>query len=97
MSDKSPMNPEALPAVDVPGQTPVTRQRRVSKVLPPGYSWLSVPIRTNTLNNLNIQARRSNMSLREYMDRFCREAVPYDGSTCPDDRAPESGQASAKG
>jgi len=95
MSDKTPMNPEALPAVDAPGQTPVTRQRRVSKVLPPGYSWLSVPIRTSTLNNLNIQARRSNMSLREYMDRFCQEAIPYDGSTCPDDGAP--GQASAKG
>ena len=52
-------------------------RKRVSKVLPPGYSWLSVPLPTQTLNNLNINARMSNLSLREYMERFCAESIDY--------------------
>ncbi len=52
-------------------------RKRVSRVLPPGYSWLSVPLPTQTLNNLNIMARMSNLSLRSYMERFCAEAVDY--------------------
>jgi len=55
----------------------VGQRRKRSKVLPPGYSWLSVPIPTETADHLHIQARSSGMPFQEYMARFCLEAFPY--------------------
>jgi hypothetical protein len=49
----------------------VGQSRRRSTVLPPGYSWLSVPIPTEALDSLHIAARRSGMPFQEYMRRFC--------------------------
>lgn len=56
---------------------PVGRGRRKSTVLPSGYSWLSVPIPTEGLDNLHVHARQSGMTFEEYMGRFCFEALPY--------------------
>jgi len=56
----------------------VGQGRKRSTVLPAGYSWLSVPIPTEALDHLHIQARRSGgMSFQEYMARVCLEAVFY--------------------
>ena len=56
----------------------VGQARRKSRVLPEGFSWLSVPIPTEALDHLHIQARRSGMSWQEYMRRFCLEAPYYE-------------------
>jgi hypothetical protein len=81
MRGKDKDNKGIIPVEKVPYNALVNRHKRVSKVLPPGYSWLSVPLPTDTLNNLKIQALLSKMSLREYLERFCKEAFPYNAST----------------
>ena len=55
----------------------VGQGRKRSSVLPSGFSWLSLPIPTEALDHLHIQARRSGMAFQEYMARFCLEAFPY--------------------
>jgi hypothetical protein len=78
-----------IPVEKVPCNALVNRHKRVSKVLPPGYSWLSVPLPTDTLNNLKIQALLSKMSLREYLEHFCQEAFPCNASTESKAEVPE--------
>ena len=68
---------------------PVGRGRRKSKVLPPGYSWLSVPIPTEGLDNLHITARQSGMTFEEYMGKFCFEALPYSRNPNSENHRPE--------
>jgi hypothetical protein len=74
----------------------VGQGRRQSTVLPSGYSWLSVPVPTEALDHLHIQARRSGgMSFQEYMARFCLEAFPYGRKDSGTATAPESAPESA--
>ncbi len=80
MQNNNPKKQAAVSDEQMPSVALGPGRRRVSKVLPPGYSWLSVPLPTKTLNNLNIMARMSNLSLRKYMERFCEEAVDYSPS-----------------
>jgi hypothetical protein len=69
----------AMPTEKAPDTGLPSGHRRISKVLPPGYSWLSVPIRTETLDHLHIQARLSRLAFRDYIERWCQEAFPFDG------------------
>ena len=75
-----------------PDPRPVGQRRRKSKVLPPGYSWLSVPIPTKGLDNLHVHARQSGMTFEEYMGRFCFESFPYprDSENHQPEHAPEN-------
>lgn len=89
MQSKEMNTDEGTPKDKAPSRVLVSGRRRVSKVLPAGYSWLSVPLPTRTLNNLNHMARVSNLSLRSYMERFCEEAVDYPTSLVSNVTAPE--------
>ena len=71
----------------------VGQGRRRSSVLPSGYSWLSVPVPTEALDHLHIQARRSGMPFQEYMARFCLEAFPYSREGSGTATAPEPAPA----
>lgn len=51
--------------------------QRQSHRRPSGYRWVSVLLPQETFNHLHIQAMRSNMSFRQYMQKFCSEAWPY--------------------
>ena len=42
---------------------------------PAGYRWLSVLIPQQSFNHLHVQARLSNMSFRQYVERWCQEAL----------------------
>jgi len=81
-----------MPIENVPDKPVALGPRRVSKVLPPGYSYLTVPIRTETLANLHLLARISTppLSFPEFMERWCQEAFPYNGPTSTQGKAPES-------
>ena len=57
---------------------PVGRRKPRSKVLPKDYNWLSVPIPSAVHNHVHIQARQSNMSLKDYLAWFLSEARPYE-------------------
>jgi len=73
----------------------VGQGRKRSTVLPAGYSWLSVPVPTEALDHLHIQARRSGMPFQEYMARFCLEAFPYSREGSGPTSTPESAPAPA--
>jgi len=62
---------------------------------PAGYRWLSVLIPQQSFNHLHIQARLSNMSFREYVERWCQEAFPL-ASHVSQGGAPEQAQAATK-
>lgn len=64
---------------------PVGRRKPKSKVLPKNYNWLSVPIPSTVHNHVHIQARQSNMSLKDYLAWFLTEAHPYEESDSSDD------------
>ncbi len=66
--------------------TAISQGRRRSTVLPEGYSWLSVPLPTAALDHLHIQARRSAMPFRQYVQIWAMDAFPYN---------PEAGLATA--
>ena len=59
---------------------------------PEGYRWLSIRVPQRSFNNLHIQARLSNLSFQQYMERFLEEAFPYDGSVVSQGRSPERAQ-----
>ncbi len=79
-----------MPLEKAPDAELALGHRRVSKVLPAGYSWLSVPIRTEALDHLHIQARLSRLSFRDFMERCCQEAFPYSPTEAAQGKAPES-------
>ena len=54
-----------------------------SKVLPPGFGWLSVPIPKKARKHARIQALRSDMPWQEYIARLCMEAPCYKEETIP--------------
>jgi len=72
-----------------PVYDPTSGQGQRKAKRPPGYRWLSVLLPQQTFNNLHIQARRSDMSFQQYMQRFCEEAFPFDSEPQPQGRAPE--------
>jgi hypothetical protein len=84
----------AVPTEKAPDTGLALGPRRISKVLPPGYSWLSVPIQTQTLDNLHIQARLSGLGFRQYVERWCQEAFPFNP---PASNAPESAPSLTNG
>ena len=88
---------EAVPTENAPIAGLALGSRRVSKVLPPGYSWLSVPIQTQTLDYLHIQARLSRLSFRDYIERWCQEAFPFTGAASVQGNPPESAPPSTNG
>lgn len=55
---------------------PVGTTRPNSKVLPGGFSWLSVPIPREVHAHVRHMAGLSNMSLKEYVAWFLRTAHP---------------------
>jgi len=63
-------------------------ESRSKRSHPKGYRWLSVLLPQAAFNHLHIQARLSNMSFREYMERFCQEAFPYSDGACPEPQEP---------
>jgi len=63
--------------------TAISQGRRRSTVLPEGYSWLSVPLPTEALNHLHIQARRSAMPFRQYVQTWALDAFPYNHEAGP--------------
>jgi hypothetical protein len=65
-------------ASDANDARPVGRRKPRSKVLPKDYNWLSVPIPSAVHNHVHIQARQSNMSLKDYLAWFLTEARPYE-------------------
>jgi hypothetical protein len=74
----------------------VGQGRKRSTVLPPGYSWLSVPVPTEALDHLHIQARRSGgLSFQEFMAKFCMEAFPYSKEDSDASIAPEPASENA--
>jgi hypothetical protein len=85
------------PSENAPDMTLVLSPRRMSKVLPPGYSWLSAPIRTETLDHLHIQARLSRLSFRDYIERWCQEAFAFTGAASVQGNLPESVPPSTNG
>jgi hypothetical protein len=87
----------AVPTEKAPDMALALGHRRVSTVFPPGYSWLSVPIRTETLDHLHIQARLSRLSFREFMERSCQDAFPYNVTTPTQGGAPESAPPATQG
>jgi hypothetical protein len=87
----------ATPTENAPDSGLALGPRRVSKVLPPGYSWLSVPIRTETLDHMHIQARRSGLSFRGYAERWCQEAFPFTGAAAVQGNPPETTPPSTNG
>ena len=68
------------------GAAAISQGRRRSTVLPEGYSWLSVPLPTAALDHLHIQARRSAMPFRQYVQIWAMDAFPYN---------PEAGSVTA--
>ncbi len=65
-------------ALDADDARPVGRRKPKSKVLPKDYNWLSVPIPSSVHNHVHIQARHSDMSLKDYLAWFLTEARPYE-------------------
>jgi hypothetical protein len=65
-------------ASDADDARPVGRRKPRSKVLPKDYNWLSVPVPSAVHNHVHIQARQSNMSLKDYLAWFLTEARPYE-------------------
>ena len=49
---------------------------------PPGHRVLHLVIDQATFDSLHIQAIRSNMKFTAYMQRFLKEAFPFDGPDC---------------
>jgi hypothetical protein len=66
-------------AVRVKIRGPVGMTRPKSKVLPGGFSWLSVPIPKDVHAHVRHMASLSNMSLKEYAAWFLRTAHPHEG------------------
>ena len=62
---------EIIPTV----KGPVGTTRTKSSVLPPKYSWLSLPIPKEVHAHIHHMARLSDMSLKEYVTWFLRTAV----------------------
>lgn len=85
------MNDEAQPKMR---PRAIAQGRKRSTVLPSGYSWLSVPVPTDALNNLHVQARRCNMAFREYVRHWAMDAFPYNEGAGPA-TAPEPASAPA--
>ena len=65
------------------GAAAISQGRRRSTVLPEGYSWLSVPVPTAALDHLHIQARRSAMPFRQYVQTWALDAFPYNREASP--------------
>ena len=81
----------ATEAVEKEASKALGQGRKRSLVLPPGYSWLSVPIPTEALDHLHIQARISGRTWRQYMSRFCMEAPCYEREAMPQEPERASG------
>jgi len=62
---------------------PVGTTRNRSSVLPPQYSWLSLPIPKEVHAHIHHMARLSDMSLKEYVTWFLRTAVVRTESGSP--------------
>ena len=63
----------------------VGRRKPKSKILPKDINWLSVPVPSAVHNHVDIQARQSNMPLKNYLAWFLTEARPYQEPDSSDD------------